>query len=94
MKNINELLKLMLKNKQLFGAGLCGWAVEMYHNKIITQDERILLLIYIDDNKPKLKWYNPHRLFNDTYPGYYWIYGCIKPRIKWLNKHIELTKTK
>lgn len=94
MRNINELLKLMLKNKQLFNAGLCCWVVEMYRNKIITRDERILLLIYINNNKPKLKWYNPHRLFNNNYPAYYWILGCIKPRIKWLKKHIELTKTK
>lgn len=89
MRNIKELLQLMLDNKALFERGLCFWTLNLYSKYIITEEEMGLLINYIHNNKPKFKWYNLYMLFTIR-KGYYWTYDCIIPRIDWLKKHIKL----
>lgn len=84
MRTIKELLQLMLDNKQLFTCGLCGWNASL---KDTTPDEFYLVKNYILDNKP----FTLHRFFiNDRF---YWEKGNIKPRIKWLEKHIQIQES-
>lgn len=86
-RTIKELLQLMLDNKRLFTHGLCIWSNTLYNDNLITYEERSLLWDYIRDNKPKNSLLNPYMLFNTKF-YYYWIDGCIRPRIKWLKHHI------
>ena len=90
MRTIKELLQLMLDNKHLFQCGLCHWLTELFIYKLISRDERIFLLNYIKENKPEYKWYNPYMLLNHYKDSFYWIEGCITPRINWLKHHISI----
>lgn len=83
MRNEKELLKLMLEHKDRFLSGLCLWVSEMYMNDIITYQEAVLLQNYINGNRPF--W---NRFFKGDI-SFWWKKGQIKPRIKWINKHIK-----
>jgi len=84
-RTIKELLQLMLDNQNLFCKGLCGWSTELGYYGLINSSECSQLIKYIDDNKPsKLH----HYFFGNG--NYYWNPGEIKPRIKWIKKHIKL----
>lgn len=85
MRSINELLILLLKEVKEDNdfAGLCGKIWTMYMSNIIKGDEWGLLLQYITNHKPFVA--------NFRKDSYYWKQYKIKPRIKWLNKHIKLT---
>lgn len=85
-KPIHELLEIMLDNKDLFVCGLCGWTYALYFSHLIDSKETSLLLDYIDNNRP----FNLRTIFRKNF---YWKRGKLDPRIKWLKKHIELTKT-
>ncbi len=88
MRSIKELLQLMLNNKHLFIDGLCQWNRALCQNQLIDYKEYSTLEDYIDDNAPffftikRSFWYRGYR--------YYWPKGDIKPRLKWINKHIKL----
>jgi len=56
MRNVKELLELMLENKTLFSSGLCSWAHTLYYYNKITLNEYNLLDRYIASNRPK--WYS------------------------------------
>lgn len=92
MRSIKELLELMLDNKDLFRSGLCKWNSILYIRDIITWDEFIFLKKYIRSNRPP--FYDNFTIFCHTilrdHPTnhYYWKQGEIKPRIKWIQKHI------
>lgn len=73
----------MLDNQGLFYDGLCGWAIKLRTNNIISLFEFMLLIDYIDKNAPFLYKINIFK-----YSTYYWEKGNIVPRIKWLQKHI------
>jgi hypothetical protein len=80
-RTIKELLQLMLEHQGLFRDGLCYWARILYYTDKITFEEHSALYKYINENRPKnLSWF-----FRSAY---YWKYGNIKPRIKWIKKHI------
>jgi hypothetical protein len=79
---IKELLELMLENIWMFRTGLCMLSMSLYTWDIITGEEYLALRAYISRNKPK-RLYSIDR-------DYYWQPGNEKPRIAWLNKHIEL----
>lgn len=79
MRNTKELLELMLAHRDLFRAGLCVWADNLWLKKLISDDEYIALRHYIEDNKP-------NKMFDR---GYYWNAGVIAPRIEWINQQIE-----
>lgn len=86
---IKELLQLMLENQKLFINGLCSWKANLYLEDVINMEESIALAIFIDNNKPS-KYSSfaayKHRNARD---GYYWQADNIKPRVKWLKKHIS-----
>jgi hypothetical protein len=89
MRNIKQLLELMLSRQDLFTSGLCSWASRLVDRKLISYDEYGQLVRYIKYNGPQFKWYNPYMLFkaNDCY---YWLSGCKFPRVAWIKKHIKL----
>lgn len=92
MRSIKELLELMLDNKDLFRSGLCQWNSSLCASDIITWDEHIVLKNYIRSNRPP--FYDNFTIFCHTIrrdnPAhhYYWEQRDIKPRIKWIQKHI------
>lgn len=81
MRTIKELLQVMLDNQQLFHIGLCKWVTWLKLNGFITNAEDAYLDSYIARHPTKR-----FRLGD----AYYWEPTKIKPRIKWLKKHIEL----
>jgi hypothetical protein len=87
MRTIKELLKVMLDNPQYFRSGLCGWKTNLQSANLISADEWFLLEDYIRNHRP-----NPYlsiKAFKSRKTAYYWPIGDIKPRIKWLKKHIS-----
>lgn len=88
MRNIKELLELMLKNEQGYFSGLCNWVSNLYLSKIINLEEKIRLINYINNNRPS-KW-SSLSAFKSRNTRFYWEYKNIKPRIKWIKKHIKL----
>ena len=92
MRSIKELLELMLKHQDIFETGLCIWLIEMCYpslpnRKLITNEEYVLLLTYINKNRPS-KW-SSIDAFAHKDSNYYWSKGSIKPRIKWIKYHIK-----
>lgn len=88
MRSIKELLQLMLDNEHMFKTGLCMWAMDLDESNLITDDEYYLLGNYIRNNRPIIGWIRYYTL-SVFFRDYYWKYGNIKPRIKWLKKHIK-----
>lgn len=92
MRPIKELLIILLEHKFLFSSsfGLCWWVNHMYDESLITNEERQSLLCYINQNRPsKFSSLNTY-LYRKS--PYYWNPGYIRPRIKWLKKHISKLK--
>ncbi len=89
MKPIKELLQVMLDNQNLFHRGLCDWTMRLYHFDKITADEHLFLHRYIKSNKPSI--FSSIDCFLEKMRGslFYWKPGDIKPRIKWIKKHIK-----
>lgn len=92
MRTIKQLLELMLKHQDLFERGLCEWSRNLSDKQIITIDERTIIWTYITKNKPSKfsSWSAYKEQTNHKRIGYYWKYKDITPRIKWINKHINL----
>ncbi len=84
-RTIKELLQLMLDNQRLFGSGLCYWSYQLYEANVITEDEEVILREYISDYPP-IWFIVRNTLFGSVF---YWTKNNIKPRIKWLKKHIK-----
>ena len=88
-KTIKELLQLMLEHQELFDEGLCNWKSSLMHKSLISLEEYFMLKNYIRENKPSIfsSWnVFKHRIFISY--GFYWTPGKIKPRVKWIKKHI------
>lgn len=90
MRTIKELLEVMLENQQYFKNGLCTWVAILRFEELITTSESYQLHKYIDDNRSFIL--SSFDAFNERIKksGYYWTRGNIKPRIKWIQKHIKL----
>lgn len=88
MRTIKELLEVMLLHKDKITLGLCGLAIKLYDNDIITVEEHIRIDNYIQHNRPSA--FSSISALRSRRSNYYWVRGDIKPRIKWLNKHIKL----
>ena len=83
---IKELLTIMLENQHLFTTGLCDWCEGMHFAKLISYTEMVCMKLYIRNNKHTgfiWPWYR------SLHYGFYWNEGSIKPRIKWIKKHIK-----
>jgi hypothetical protein len=91
-RTIKELLTIMLNNQNLFKDGLCIWASILCLNEIITPKERLVLKEYINNNRPN--FYESKKAFVGyvSLSPYYWDMNDINPRLKWIEKHIELNK--
>lgn len=89
MRTIKELLQLMLDNQDKFESGLCSWRQNLrwFDEAYLTNDENELLCNYIKQNRPS-KW-SSMQAFLHSDDEYYWKYGDIKPRIKWIKEHIK-----
>lgn len=68
---------------------LCRTAYTFLTNDQKGISEMYIISKYIKDNPPETS-----ERFKDNLGvgGYYWKPYCVKPRIDWLKKHIELTK--
>lgn len=84
---IKSILERMLENKDLFREGLCQWVrqVLLEYRFTVRLD---LLMWYINYNRP-------HQLssvdaFIHRNNPFFWTEGDIKPRIKWIEKHIQI----
>jgi hypothetical protein len=86
-RNIKELLQLMMDNQGLFCAGLCVWTNILFYQSIISISECFILREYIKSNRPSM--FSSFDAFIHSIEGYYWKQGDIKPRIKWIQKHIK-----
>lgn len=89
MRSDRDLGYVLLNNKIHFKHGLCHWINRLYTLKLLTEHERMHLLDKVDKTKPKsliVRWfYNPHGHKPDGLGGnFYWTYGDIKPRVKWV----------
>lgn len=90
MRNIKELLQVMLDNKHLFRNGLCIWAYDLYIKDTITLQEYRSLTRYIDNNRPDyFSWTNLINSYRSEERAYYFPNGKIKPRIYWIKRHIK-----
>ena len=72
----------MLENEKFFTYGLCAWVNDLNMHRIINSTEWDILRKYIQDHRP---WYSSLLYSGD----YYWTPGNIKPRIRWIKKHIK-----
>jgi hypothetical protein len=90
MRTIKELLEIMLDNKDLFKYGLCSWVGLLYSYNRISNKEYLTLMEYIENNRPFMLSSISTMCEIIKHSGYYWKEGDIKPRIKWIQKHIKL----
>lgn len=82
MRTNKKLLEIFLNNQYLFENGLCIWVMNLVHRNLITEAEFDYLNKLIDKN-PSLM------IKLGIRTGYYWDKNNIKPRIKWLKKHLK-----
>lgn len=88
MRTTKELLTIIEENlHHLDGMGLCWLVVRLDVWCDINYEEKRFLLDFISENRPT-RWTSWHLFF---YPDsvFHWTPGEIKPRRKWLNKHIK-----
>ena len=88
-RSIKELLEVMLNNQNAFTGGLCSWAGNILRLRYISAEEFNILDRYITQNRPSI--WSSVSAFNSRHSSYYWRRYDIKPRIKWLKKHIKKT---
>jgi hypothetical protein len=86
-RNIKKLLELMLRNQNCFSGGLCRWTTIMWKYKIISDLELNTLRLYIQENRPSK--FSSIDAWNYRNHEYYWKSYNIKPRIKWIKRHIK-----
>lgn len=92
-RSVAELLELMLENQDYFYNGLCIWARQMFHSKLISAAELDILADYIKANRPSV--FSSWDAFKHRNRKYYWEMGNIHPRIEWINQQYnKLTKAK
>jgi hypothetical protein len=85
-RTIKELLQLMLEHQELFTHGLCSLVVNVKISGKITSYEKIVLMDFIHKNRPSK--YSSIDAFKHKDRMFYWKPNNIKPRIKWIKKHI------
>lgn len=83
---IHELLIILRDSacvvKDRISFGLCYEADRLYDMKLINPDDLNAIVNYISSNRPNYIYRN----------SYGWKPTLWKSRLRWLNKHIELTK--
>lgn len=86
MRDTKELLQVMLEHQDLFVSGLCEWTNHLYRRGRITYDEADELKIYINKHRPSM--FSSIDAFKHRNKDYFWTWGDITPRIKWIEKHL------
>ena len=86
-RNIKELLQVMLDNTRFLRRGLCFYVQSLQNELLLDSHEGKMLLVYIKHNRPS-KW-SSLNAFRNCNIIFYWDDGDIKPRIKWIKKHIK-----
>lgn len=92
IRSKRELGELILDNMVLFDSGLCSWVNKLYYEqKLLTENEVNYLIDLIASKRPIFiplvnNIYNSDKKTYDD--AYYWESGFIKPRIKWIKKHL------
>lgn len=73
----------MLDKQDRFCDGLCSWAADLD----LPHEEFVVLYEYIQTNRPSRlsSW----EAFKHSLDAYWWKSYDIKPRIKWIEKHIK-----
>lgn len=84
MRTNKELLQVFLDNQHAFSTGLCNWTDKL--SGILSWEERLKIENLIEKHKPILAKLG---ISKDSKWNYYWKKGEIKPRIKWLKKHLK-----
>lgn len=85
-----ELLNIFLNNTDKFQYGLCHWNQKLYVSSIINVSEFLYIEKMIDKNTHKvIRFLNILFFWNKNNISYYWKMGNIKPRIKWLKRHLK-----
>lgn len=74
MRSIKTLLKVLLNNQHYYIDTLHNWIVRLYYHDIISEDEKLVLLSYVELNK------NPRIV---------WEHGNITPCIKWIERQCD-----
>jgi hypothetical protein len=82
MRTTKELLAVMLESINKTKTGLCGLCLKLYQVDIINHLEYEELLRYIKEHRP----FNLHYMIGNPY---YWGKGKLKPRKRWLKRHIR-----
>jgi hypothetical protein len=87
-KELLTILRDNIVNKSEINSGLCLEANILTSRKIITIDEYFNLVWYIGHNRPK----KGHKHFNYAWQHscWYWPITKVKPRLDWLNTHINM----
>lgn len=88
MRSTKELLEVMLNNQKEFRSGLCQWSKSLHYSDIITCEEAIELISFIEANRPSK--YSSLSAYIYRNRGYYWEQGVIKHRVKWIKQQIKL----
>ena len=83
-----KFLQLMLTRQDLYKAGLCTWAGHLYGANLITYGGRVRLRDYISNNRPSK--FSSLDAYKCRKSGFYWSIKKLKPRLKWIHKHIKL----
>jgi hypothetical protein len=97
-RSIHELLTILRDNASvengLIQSGLCCDVEQLLNSNIFTIVEAWTLLNYIKKYMPI--YVIPERFVNykNYSNGFGWLPRKWKPRLKWLNEHIELTRSK
>ena len=84
MRTNKELLQVFLDNQNFFYRGMCWWVHVLLSYDKISLEEAIYIRALIGNNKPLLT-----KIGLQGSGGFYWKKGDIKPRIKWLKKHLK-----
>ncbi len=86
-RTIKELLTIMLENEHLFNMGLCLWTLRLSELGYITEGEEYIIDAYVKANKPITFRTLTNTMFNKA--NFYWPQGNIKPRRRWIKRHIK-----
>ena len=88
MRNTHELLKLLRNHMDMYFSayhdGMCIVVSKMCYDNLINVFEKNILLDYIERHRPI-------NILRNKISAYYWKPGRIRPRMRWLNKHIKLS---
>jgi len=84
---IKDLLELLLRHEDLFEEGLCLWITTMREHNLFSLEDSYILRNYVWANRPSK--YSSIDVWIRRDDPYYWKISELKPRIKWIKKHIR-----